>query len=494
MKKGVVSILSLFTVLIVSSASGFEVPIRIFPLDNYDQVIEHLIKPSDLNYDEPLISKPKQEKMYQEFYKHYYSTSDYDPSPWNGKYVGKKLKEKIPLISEVNPIISNGNSVNLDITEEIYGENYQPYSKQWIDTIIMELNLKQFQNEDALKFNPNQRGIAIRNLLGRSLPTVDPVFYQPSLPGEGYPFDNIQESSVWIGTPLYIVGKSQNEQWSLVLTPHNIMVWVPSDSIAKTSEDFIKEWQRHAQKNMVAITRTNVSIFDDKKQYQFNSYVGTVFPGDNSYNNSNNIKIFIPVAFGSEREAKIISAQVSYEDASIMPLKATPHNFSIIMSTLLGRPYGWGNMYFYNDCSAELQNFYTPFGIWLPRQTSEQAKVGRLVDKSLEGTTERIKYLTEKGKKFTTIIYIGGHVMLYIGNYFGISFDPQKQVAMTYQNIWGLRPSNNSYRAVIGKSVLLPMLPSYLEDSNLASLANRKLFQIIYLDDDKVLEESKEDL
>ena len=164
------------------------------------------------------------------------------------------------------------------------------------------------------------------------------------------------------------------------------------------------------------------------------------------------------------------------------------------MSTLLGRPYGWGNMYFYNDCSAEILNFYTPFGIWLPRHSSEQAKIGKLVDKSAEDVVGRIKYLIENGKKFTTIVYIGGHVMLYIGNYPNKNSDLHEQMAMTYQNIWGLKPADGSYRSIIGMSVLLPILAFYSEDLDISSLASRKLFQIIYLDGDKDAEKSKEDL
>jgi cell wall-associated NlpC family hydrolase len=95
----------------------------------------------------------------------------------------------------------------------------------------------------------------------------------------------------------------------------------------------------------------------------------------------NTIKVLIPIT-NAYHNAKINFAKLKSKDATVMPLKATPHNFSTIISKLLGRPYGWGNMYFYNDCSAELQSLYTPFGIWLPRNSAAQKEIGKMVDKS----------------------------------------------------------------------------------------------------------------
>ena len=141
------------------------------------------------------------------------------------------------------------------------------------------------------------------------------------------------------------------------------------------------------------------------------------------------------------------------------------------IQNLISRPYGWGGMYFYNDCSAELKSLLTPFGIWLPRHSSYQVTVGKMVDMSAASPEKRLAYLMEKGQGFLTIIYIGGHVMLYIGD------------GMTYQNIWGLSPKPATRRAVIGKSVLLPLLLQYPEDTTLISLANKKFFQVSFLNE-----------
>jgi len=463
--------------LIAISAIATELPITMFSLDKYDQNIDHWVKPSDPDYNAPLIKFSDQKNRLKEYYNHYYATDGNSLSPWYHKHVRTTLKQELENhISEQKIISKYDNTSKTNLTKIGYAENFRPHSKQWIKNIIANMNLEQFML--PIKYKPNNRGIAIKNLHARDLPTTDPYFYNFSLPGEGYPFDNLQESSLWVGTPVYIIGQTLDQQWYLVLTPHFI-AWVQSDGIAKTSKAFITKWQKYAKQKLVAITRTNVSVFDNNNQYRFNAYIGAVFPGKNSTKNT--INILIPSA-NSYHNAQITFAKLGNKDATVMPLAVTPHNFATIISNLIGRPYGWGNMYFYNDCSAELQSLYTPFGIWLPRNSSAQIKIGKLVDKSSESSQERLKYLIENGKKFMTIIKIDGHVMLYLGSYLNPNSAAHEPMAMTYQNKWGLKPLDNSYRAIIGQSALLPMLPTYPEDPKLNSLANEKYFQVSYLE------------
>lgn len=460
----------------ISSAAAIEVPITIFPLDKYDQDINHWVKPSDSDYNKLLIKLADQKKHLKKYYNHYYATSDKALSPWSSKYVNKILQQKLAEQISEQKIISQYDNINKENPKEIgYAENFRPYSEQWIKNIIANMNLTQFIL--PIRYNSNNRGIAVKNLYARALPTNDPYFYNFSLPGAGYPFDILQESAVWVGTPVYIIGKTRNQQWYLVLTP-NFIAWVESDGIARTNQAFITTWQKHAKQKMVAITKSNISIFDNNNQYRFNAYIGAIFPGKSS--NKKTISMLIPRA-NSYHNAKISIAKISAKNATIMPLKATPHNFANIISNLIGRPYGWGNIYFYNDCSAELQNLYAPFGIWLPRNSSVQTKNNSMVDQSSANLSERLKYLTEHGKKFTTIIYTGGHIMLYLGNYPNPNSTAHELMAMTYQNIWGNSPLDKSYRAIIGQSVLLPMLQIYPEDPKLNSLANRQYFQVSYL-------------
>jgi len=186
--------------------------------------------------------------------------------------------------------------------------------------------------------------------------------------------------------------------------------------------------------------------------------------------------VLVP-ARDAEGEALIRTAELDDTQIVPMPLAATPRHLATLMKALIGRPYGWGNSGLYNDCSSELQSIFAVFGVWLPRHSSTQMSAGRMVDLSASTPAQRLDYLAQHGAPLRTLIYIGGHVMLYIGN----TTRDGVVVPVVYQDVWGLRPADNSRRAVIGGSVILPLLVRIPEDATLQSLAGTPTFQISIL-------------
>ena len=327
-----------------------------FPLLRYSQNIATWINPTDTDYNRPLLTPSMQQERRAEFYDHLYGNT----SPWNAEYLIGIFRQAAPndLQTVEASLLNSFNNPSHPTDETGYGANYIPYSINWFETIKENINLSQFIH---LGYQAKNRAIAIDNISARALPTEDPYFYNFRLPGEGYPFDNLQISSIWIGTPLYILGETRDHGWSLVFTP-DFVGWVKSTSIARVSYSFINQWQSAAKKNLAAITQTRTSITDEKKRFLNYAYIGTVLPIEKKFFSN---KILFPVA-DSEQHALIKYVRIYSSDITSLPLSATPHQFANIISSLVGRPYGWGNMYFYNDCSAELKNLFTPFGIWLP--------------------------------------------------------------------------------------------------------------------------------
>lgn len=436
--------------------------LTLFPLDRYTQKVDAWIKPSDPNYETPLLSSEIQKKKAEQFYEHFAGSL----SPWHQAYVNPHI---IHAEATQKAAIEKFGNQNKSKNQLGYGVNFRPYPIAWIQKIENNMRLSQFSQGT---YQDKLRGIAINNLHARLLPTEDVHYYSHTLAGEGYPFDNLQMSSIWVGTPVYILGESQDHHWLLVLTP-DFVAWVKANGIARVSDIFVKQWQAQAKQNLAAITRTETPLKNESGRYLYLAYVGSVFPAEVIHSS---LKIMVPVA-DAQGNARIQYAKVSSENATIIPLKATPKHFAKIIRTLVGRPYGWGNLYFYNDCSAELKNLFTPFGIWLPRQSYDQPQAGKIVDLSSSSKEQRLAYLLEKGRPFMTIVYIGGHVILYTGKH------PTLDVPMTYQNLWGLSPNPPLKRVVIGKAVFLPMLLQYPEDTNLISQSDKGTFQMIYLDE-----------
>lgn len=446
-------------------------PLTLFPIEKYDQSVAHWISKDAPNYEQSLVEQAVQQRRFEIFYNHYFG----EWSPWNANYVKQILQSPAPndLKTLEQQIFADLNNQNKSSTQIAYGENFRPYEESFFQAIADQIDFDKLGN---LSFQSENRAIAIENISARALPTMQPHFYNHNLAGQGYPFDNLQVSTVWVGTPLYILAETKNKTWSLVLTP-DFVGWVKGNRIARVNNNFVEMWRMAAKKNLAAITKTKVAIKNNVDEFLFSAYVGSIFPAETT---SQGLKLMVPVKTRNGK-ATIKTVLVDHDEATLMPLALTPKNLAMMMQTLIGRNYGWGGMYFYNDCSAELKSLFTPFGFWLPRHSSDQVTVGKLVDMSNTATDARINYLIQNGKPFLTIVYIGGHVFLYVGNY----TDAQQQLyPMTYQNIWGLRPKeSNDSRAVIGKAVLFPLLQRYPEDATLMSPAAKPLFKVSYLNE-----------
>lgn len=452
-----------------STVWAVEVPLTLFPMENYDQQTKTWFPATDPQYHTALLNSSQQAAHFQEFLKNY-------AAPWDAAWVTEKLiKEN--LTTTENALLTQLSNTNKAPDDVGYGENFRPYDSIWIEKITDNMNLSQLIN---VSFNSDQRAIVVENTNLRSLPTHDPHFYRFDLPGQGFPFDNLQLAALWEGLPVYVLGQTKDKAWQLVMIS-DLIGWVDTNSIAQTNQHFINTWKSAADHQLLAITHTQTTVENSGHQFLSQAYVGTTFPLIDQ--TISEWKIATPYR-DHKGQAHIQHAFIVKQNGSIMPLKSTPENFAVLLETLHQRPYGWGSLYFYNDCASELRNLFTPFGISLPYNSIDQAKVGNSIDISAKSTQERFDFLLNNGHRLMTIVYIKGHVFLYMGNYVNPHDPKHSLMPMTYQDIWGLKPLDQAKesRAVIGGAVFFPLLLSYPEDPSLASELDKKVFQVIYLD------------
>ncbi len=471
--------------------------ITLFPIANYDQNVDHWLEPDSPGYDRPFLSPSDQQAHFRALYARYFGTGTSAASPWNSAYVAMRVyrQQGADIVALQQRRIGKFDNTGKSGAALGYGENFRPHDKAWIDAIAQNMAVDQFTQQAA--YTPERRAIATGNLLVRELPTMDPSFYDRHLAGEGYPFDNLQISAVRPGTPLYVLGTSADGAWRYVQTP-DVQGWVRSDGVALTDDRFVDTWRAATAKSLGAVTVASAAVRDSRGVFRFDAPAGTLLPlvssvplvsdssarpappasetADAAADATASVKLLVPVR-DADGQAIIRTARLRDAQIAPMPLAATPRNLAMLMKTLIGRPYGWGNSGFYNDCSSELQSIFATFGVWLPRHSSTQMSAGRMIDLSASTPAQRLDYLARHGEPLRTLIYIGGHVMLYIGNTTrnGIA------VPVVYQDVWGLRPADNSRRAVIGGSVILPLLEHIPEDATLQSLAATPTFQITIL-------------
>jgi cell wall-associated NlpC family hydrolase len=138
-------------------------------------------------------------------------------------------------------------------------------------------------------------------------------------------------------------------------------------------------------------------------------------------------------AAGRNRQAVVGRTRIPRRAGARFPLAFNRENVSLIGDQLAGQPYGWGEMYDLRDCSAMLRDMFLPFGIWLPRTSSDQiASIPRHRDISRLTPPEKAADLVRYGHPFLTLFYKPGHVMLYLGT------DQQGQ-PLVFHSIWSLR-------------------------------------------------------
>jgi cell wall-associated NlpC family hydrolase len=443
--------------------------IRIFPLNNYpisaDYWLSDLIKRD--GYNKVFFPLDLQNQRFEQLIQKYYGNE----SPWSADLINKTIiQPKTLYMQEVNSIKAFDNELIKSNDLIGYGSNFRAHNSTWSINISYNMGIEQFKN---LMYSSTNTAITTTNLLMKAIPTDDPWFLSYKIAGQGYPFDQNQISSLYTSTPVYILGGSIDHQWYLVLTPRQVIGWVHASGIARTTKEFRQNWITLINKNgLAAIIKNQTSLIAQNDVAIGYGYVGSLFPIVD--------KQLIAVAqTGYNGEANIRYTKYLMHDMRVMPLLATIGNFELVIKSLQNIPYGWGGYNFYNDCSAELAALFTPFGYYLPRNSYDQShiKTGEAVDLSKYSISERLKYIINNGLPFRTLIHIPGHIMLYVGNkeINGIEYP------VVYNDIWGLRPADSSYRDVIGESLFFPLMIKYPENTDLLSLLDRKTVELVFL-------------
>ncbi|MFA6630297.1 MAG: SH3 domain-containing protein [Sulfuricurvum sp.] len=312
-----------------------------------------------------------------------------------------------------------------------YGSNLRPVPPAWFEEIKDQSN---FENYGTL----NQKAIALKWMNIRAFPTEKPLYKNPDRPGDGYPFDLLQNSSVNYNEPIFISHTTKDGAWSYIFT-NNASGWVKSDSVRMIDGATIAKIQR-AEK--VFIIEDNIPLYDTQNQFVVYSRVGMVLPLNRSENDTYYCDVYT-----ENNSSKVLS--IAQTSAHLGVSKLNKNDLITIGSQMLKNTYGWGGMYGERDCSSMIRDMYTPFGIWLPRNSSAQSHKGEII--SFEGLNDdqKLALIKEKGIPFETIIYLKGHVLLYIGMY--------QESVLVMHNIWGVRTRDKQGakgRHIIGKAVI----------------------------------------
>ena len=315
-----------------------------------------------------------------------------------------------------------------------YGENLQLIPNTDIDTVSNNTNFEQFATI-------NQHAIMTQNAQMRNLPTIKPYFHKTTLPGEGFPFDNLQNSRINVNEPLLISHYSKDGAWAFIESSFSIG-WVPINTLVPIDA---RERIAFIRAEKIALTKDNIALYSDKQKFMTYAKIGSIFPvtgedeqfftsymyKDDANDNAFKITLRIPKAYAGK-----------------LPLSFNQENITSISTELLGEKYGWGGYLENRDCSAMTRDFLAPFAIWVPRNSGAQKSFGTYLSLKDLTTKEKEEMILKNGIAFLSLIYLKGHIMLYAGEFEG--------KAMVMHNAWGIKTMENGKegRNIIGKAVV----------------------------------------
>ena len=126
-------------------------------------------------------------------------------------------------------------------------------------------------------------------------------------------------------------------------------------------------------------------------------------------------------------------------DFATFPLTLSQANIAAAMDALELENYGWGGLYGNRDCSAFVRDVFMNFALWLPRNSLAQiiftktAPYAQYIELPKDSAA-KIRAILKLGKPFATLLWMRGHIMLFIGEIEG------KPVVM--HDVWGIRGAN----------------------------------------------------
>ncbi|MDQ7061986.1 MAG: SH3 domain-containing protein [Sulfurimonas sp.] len=321
--------------------------------------------------------------------------------------------------------------------------------------------------EDYLKVS--KKGVILKYTNIRALPTSRPLLKDPSLAGEGFPFDYLQNSAVNANIPVFISHYSKDKQWVFIFTRFTYG-WVKNEDVVVVNDAYTDTWKKAKQ---IYIIKEGIPLFTQSGEALFNTRIGMLFALIEEDATDYTV---LSVSKYKNNEAMFHKTKIAKTSATINPLALNKENLNNIINEVSKTNYGWGGVYEQRDCSSTLMDLYAPFGLALPRNSSKQKEIGLVIDLSTLNNSDKLKTIKEKAIPFETLLYKKGHIVLYVGVY--------KDDVIVFHNTWGIKTKDaeKEGRFIIGKAIFSTLtigseLKNYDESAEL--LRNIKSMNIL---------------
>lgn len=345
--------------------------------------------------------------------------------PWQvrqsvqSKFTAAMLEEYFKCWKEPDPKF--GLEAMLEVfakTEQEQGlaENLLPRPVEWYQSLARLADFNSYPNQAW-------KGLTLDWQNMRLLPTSKPALYGAERPG-ALMFDSLQQSLLPPNMPVYVHHMSLDGAWLMVQTPI-AWGWLPVRGVARLNGAQAARWQSGA---FMVFVRDDAVIKDLDGRFLFKAGIGCLFPIGNEP------EIILTAGSDGHGLAVLDTATCPESSCTGLPLRLSSANLATVINELLGLPYGWGGRYGNRDCSATLQDLFRVFGLWLPRNSTDQMESGRVIDLREMPDDEKEALVLRQGLPGLSLVHMPGHIMLYLGR--------DDENAVIFHNVWSLRVEN----------------------------------------------------
>lgn len=298
----------------------------------------------------------------------------------------------------------------------------------------------------------------------RTFPTLDRIFKW----GKDRDLDRFQESGLFPGDAVAILHASKDGQWILVQT-YNYLAWMPKADVAignkaeisafKNDDDFIvvtgsKIFTNHVPNhipNSAALSNIQLDMGIRLPLAKRSEYSNALY-GQNPFAN---YIVKLPTRNAEGKLALKLVPIPRGQDVRVGYLPFTKQNLVTQSFKFLGERYGWGHDYNGRDCTGFIGEIYKSFGLLMPRNSGQQAKgdYGRNHFFAKE-TTKAEKLKAIENLQVGDLIYIPGHVMMYLGQ-----DNSKPYVIHDVKGLSYIDESGEVYRGTLNGVSVTPLLP-----------------------------------
>lgn len=335
-----------------------------------------------------------------------YSSNPYmvDLTVYPDQIPGEQLKKSIESISKPNRSVLYN-----PIGEILDAGIYQKYNES--------LNLEDIPETVDARF-----ALVVNRTDMRTYPTED-RYYKSEVDQN---LDRFQENGLFPGDALAVLHTSADNLWSFVQS-YNYAAWVRNDDIAIGDRQVIQQYKSAARFLMVTgdkVWTTSNPEVPALSELQLDMGIRLPLADRESGNNNlygqnpyTSYTVLLPTRTfdgGLEIKPALIARS---QDINKGFLPFTRENIIRQAFKFLGERYGWGHSFNARDCTGFVMEVYKTFGIYMPRNTGQQGEsdFGTNTRFTPESThDEKLKAL--KQMDIGDLIYVPGHVLMYIGD------------------------------------------------------------------------------